>query len=118
MTNEYRVPVADGDRIRAGLAMQLIAMATGVPVEAMAPRERIGLKACRARWLAMYLTHVGFGWPLERVGHAFGLNRATVGVGCRWAEDARDAPALDALLDRLEMTIRDLCEAPSLELAS
>ena len=64
------------------------------------------------------LAHVGYGWPLERVGHAFGVNRATAGVGCRWAEDARDDPAIDGLLDRLEATIRDVCEAPRLELAA
>lgn len=118
MSSGYRVPVADGDRIRAGLAMSLVATPTGVPVETMTARERLGLRACRARWLSMYLAHVGFGWPLERVGHAFGVNRATAGVGCRWAEDARDDPVIDGLLDRLEATIRDVCEAPRLELAA
>ncbi|MGK2910472.1 MAG: hypothetical protein ACSLE1_11835 [Sphingobium sp.] len=117
MGNEYRVPVSANDRMRAGLALQLIALSIGVPVEEMAG-PRLALKACRARWLAMYLAHVGFGWPLERVSHAFGLNRATAGVACRWAEDARDDPALDALLDRLERTIRDICDTPRLELAA
>ena len=116
--NGYRVPVAEDDRIRTGLATQLIALSVGVPVDAITARERLGLKACRARWLAMYLAHVGFGWPLERVGHAFGLNRATAGVACRWAEDARDDAAIDALLDRLEVILRDLGEAPRLELAA
>jgi len=114
----YRVPVAEDDRIRTSLAIQLIALSVGVPVDAVATRSRQGPKACRARWLAMYLAHVGFGWPLERVGHAFGLNRATASVGCRWVEDARDDAALDALLDRLEIILRDICEAPRLELAA
>ena len=118
MDNGYRVPVAEDDRIRMSLAIQLIAMSVGVPVDAMAAGERRGPRACRARWLAMYLAHVGFGWPLERVGHAFGLNRATASVGCRWVEDARDDAALDALLDRLEIILRDICEAPRLELAA
>ncbi len=118
MTSEYRVPVAEGDRIRAGLAMQLIALATGVPIEDMAPCVRVGPRACRARRLSMYLAHVGFGWPLERVGHAFGLNRVTAATACRWAEDARDRSDIDGLLDRLERMLRDLCEAPALELAS
>ena len=116
MGSEYRVPVAEGDRIRAGLAMQLVAVPSGVTAEAMHRCERLGVKACRARRLAMYLTHVGYGWPLERVAHAFGVNRATAGSGCRWAEDARDDEAIDRLLDRLETTIRDVCEAPRLNL--
>jgi len=115
--DDYRVPVTEGDRIRAGLAMQMIAMACGMAPDRWGERRRLGLRGCRARWLSMYLTHVGFGWPLERVGHAFGVNRATVGIGCRWAEEARDDPAIDSLLDRLEQAIRDLCEAPKAELA-
>ena len=51
-----------------------------------------------------------FGWPLERVAHAYGVNRATVAGACRWAEDARDRPVLDALLDRLETFSQELLE--------
>ena len=116
MEQDYRAPVTAGDRVRAGLAMQMIAMTFSVPIEGMATRKRLGLKACKGRWLSMYLSHVGFGWPLERVGHAFGVNRVTAGVGCRWVEDARDDPAIDTLLDCLEGTLRTLCEAPRLEL--
>jgi len=115
---DYRPPVAMGDRVRAGLAMRMIALTFAVPIDEMAAGRRLGLKACRGRWLSMYLSHVGFGWPLDRVGHAFGVNRATAGVGCRWAEDARDDPAVDALLDCLEGAIRVLCEAPRMELAA
>ena len=46
----------------------------------------------------------------------FGVNRATAGQGCRWAEDARDDPAFDSLLDRLTDLIREACETPKLEL--
>ena len=118
MQDDYRVPVTEGDRIRAGLATQMVALTCGVAPGEEGKRRPRGLRACRARWLSMYLAHVGFGWPLERVGHAFGVNRATVGIGCRWAEDARDDPVLDSLLDCLEGAIRDLCEAPKAELAA
>ena len=118
MGQAYRAPVGEGDRIRAGLAMQLIALPTGVAAETMMSPDRLGLRPTRARWLAMYLAHVGYGWPLERVGHAFGVNRNTVSAGCRWAEDARDDPGIDALLDQLETTVREVCEAPRPDLAA
>lgn len=118
MGRGYRAPVEEGDRIRAGLAMQLVALPTGVSPEAMTASDRLGQKPTRARWLAMYLAHVSYGWPLERVGYAFGVNRNTAGAGCRWAEDARDDPQLDALLDRLETAVRDVCEAPRPDLAA
>jgi chromosomal replication initiation ATPase DnaA len=114
-TNEqdYRVPVTEGDQTRKGLAMQMIALTFNLPLAAMTG-ERLSVKACRARWMAIYLAHVGYGWTLERVSHAFGVNRATAGVACRWSEDARDDPAVDAVLDRMEQTLRLICETPRL----
>jgi len=50
------------------------------------------------------------------VAHAFGLNRATAAAACRWAEDGRDHPTVDALLDRLELCVNQLLEAPACEL--
>ena len=112
----YRAPVRQEDRIRAGLALQLVAASTGVPKERLESRQRLEGKACRARWLAMYLAYVTFGWPMERVAHAFGLNRATAAAACRWAEDGRDRTTFDDLLDRLERCARDVLEAPPCEL--
>ena len=112
----YRVPVTEGDRIRADAALHLAAYAFGVPASEMLRRERTRPRACRARWSAMYLAHVSFGWPLERVGHVFGVNRATAGHACRWVEDERDRPELDSLLDRLEALIAGLFDAPRCEL--
>ena len=116
MVDVYRVPVADGDRIRAGLALQLVAAATGISVEKMTASVRLKGRACRARWLALYTAYVTFGWPLDRVAHAVGLNRATAAAACRWAEDGRDHPSVDALLDRLELCVNQLLEAPACEL--
>lgn len=116
MDDLYRAPASGGDRLRAGLALQMVAAATGVPVEQMNGRVRRSGQACRARWLAMYLAHVAFGWPIERVGYAFGMNRATAAQACRWAEDERDRPWLDDLLNRLERSLRDLLDAPRCEL--
>jgi chromosomal replication initiation ATPase DnaA len=116
MAQDYRAPTTEADRIKAGLALQLVAASTGVSAETMTSGDRLGLQACRARRLALYLAHVGFGWPLERVGHAFGMNRATAAAACRWAEDGRDRPVVDDLLDRLERCVRDVLEAPACEL--
>ena len=106
------------DRIRAGLALQLVAASTGVPRERMETQARLEGRACRARWLAMYLAYVTFDWPMDRVAHAFGLNRATAATACRWAEDGRDRPAVDDLLERLEQCARAVLEAPSCELTA
>lgn len=116
MEETYRAPVAHGDRIRAGLALQMVAASTGVPVERMNARNRLEGQACRARWLAMYLAHVTFGWPLERVGLAFGLNRSTAAAACRWVEDGRDGRGLDDLLARLERCVREILDIPVREL--
>jgi hypothetical protein len=116
MGETYRVPVTDADRIRAGLALQLVAAATGITAERMRSRARLRGTVCRARWLALYTAYVTFGWPLERVAHAFGINRATAVAACRWAEDGRDHPAIDAMLERLELCVTQLIDAPACEL--
>ncbi len=97
----YRVPVRDADRIRAGLVVQLVALATGWPPETILDIRRRDAEISRARRTAMYLTHVAYGWTLERVGHAFGRNRVTVGAACQRVEDERDAPEIDARLEQL-----------------
>ena len=97
----YRIHVRDEDRIRAGLVVQLVALASGWPPEVILYIRRRDPEIARARRTAMYLTHVAYGWTLERVGHAFGRNRVTVGTACQRVEDERDAPEIDARLERL-----------------
>ena len=116
MDDPWRAPVAEADRIRAGLALQLVASATGISVEKMTASARLKGQVCRARWLALYTAYVTFGWPLDRVAHAFGLNRATAAAACRWAGDGRDHPSGDALLARLELCVTQLLEAPACDL--
>lgn len=110
MLEAYKVPVTEGDQTRAGLALHLVAASTGVSIRELGGNERLGMAALRTRRLAMYLTHVGYGWTVERVGHAFGMNRATASAACRWAEDQRDQPALDALLETLEGCLRAILD--------
>ncbi|MFN7129639.1 MAG: chromosomal replication initiator DnaA [Brevundimonas sp.] len=108
MLEEYRAPVGDDDRRKAGLAIHLVAVRTGALPERMTARGRLDPLSSRARRMAMYLSHVAFGWTLERVGHVFGVNRATAGTACRWAEDERDAREVDDLLNQLEACISGL----------
>ncbi|WP_438851033.1 helix-turn-helix domain-containing protein [Brevundimonas nasdae] len=114
--NEYRVPVTAEDRLRAGLAIHMVAARTGVQPEQMTARGRADTGVSRARWLAMYLAHISFGWPLERVAHVFGLNRSTASTACRWVEEARDAQPVDQLLTQLETCLHSVVEAPRQEL--
>jgi len=102
MNKPYRVPVTTEDRLRTELALSLVATSTGVPIVKIRSQERLSGPEGRARRLAIYLAYVTFGWNMERVGHAFGLNRTTAAKACRWVEDARDSKPLDELLDRLE----------------
>ncbi len=114
---DYRVPVGEDDRIKAGVAIHLVAARTGTQPDRMTRGGRLDPRTSKARWLAMYLSHVAFGWTLERVGHVFGLNRATAGAACRWAEEARDILAIDDLMTELEACIQALYQAPRCELA-
>lgn len=115
MDDNYRAPAHDRDRIKAGLALQIIAAVTGIPVERM-KGARLKGRECKARWMAMYLAHVTYGWPVERVSLAFGLNRATAAKACRWGEDERDLPLIDILMDLLERFVRDVLDVPAAEL--
>lgn len=113
MREPYRVPVAVEDRRRADMVMQVVAVRLNTPVEAATPGRRLAPAALRARRVSMYLAHVALGWQLERVGHAFGVNRQTASVACRRIEDAReDGSSLDDLLDQLDEMIRTVCDAP------
>lgn len=99
------------DSLLAGVAVQVVAAATQIPPEEILVARGPGGRAKRARNLAMYLAHVGFGWPLRRVGAAFDRDRTTAGSACRWVEDERDDPQLDTLLDGLENGLQRLVQA-------
>ncbi len=111
MKEPYRVQVSERARRRADLVMQIVAVRLDTPIPAVVRGTRVSPAALRARRVSMYLAHVALGWQLERVGHAFGVNRQTASNACRRIEDARDEPHLDALLDQLEDAIRAVCEA-------
>lgn len=112
----YRVPITGADRARAALALHLAAAMTDLAPERVAGGGR-GKVACRARWLALYLTYVVHGWTLDRVGHAFGVTRSTVVAACRWGEQSRDVDRFDKTLNEVETLMRAVFDGPALEVA-
>lgn len=112
MREPYRVEVNEQDRLHADLVMQLVAVRLGVPTESIRRTARPAAPALRARRVAMYLAHVALGWQLERVGHAFGLNRQTAANAATRIENARDHEALNRLLEELEDAIHAVVDAP------
>lgn len=108
----YRIIVPSEDRDRADLTMHVVAMRLGTPMEAIRHRGRLSRSAVRVRRVSVYLAHVAFGWPLERVGYAFGVNRQTVGTSCTRIEEAREHRDVNDLLEQLTETLQALCEAP------
>ena len=112
MREPYRVEVNEQDRLHADLVMQLVAVRLGVPTESIRRTPRPAAPALRARRVAMYLAHVALGWQLERVGHAFGLNRQTAANAATRIETARDHEALNQLLEELEDAIHAVVDAP------
>jgi chromosomal replication initiation ATPase DnaA len=59
-------------------------------------------RARRARQIAIYLAHVGFGLTFTHLGQAFGRDRTTIRYACARIENARDEARLDRALDLLE----------------
>lgn len=112
MNTPYRIIVPSEDRDRADLTMHVVAMRLGTPMETITRAKRLSRPAIRVRRVSLYLAHVALGWPLERVGHAFGINRQTVSTACTRIEEAREERHLNDLLDQLTETIQTLCETP------
>jgi chromosomal replication initiation ATPase DnaA len=87
----------------------------GVAVEILLQPGRGSAGAARARQLAMYLTHVLLGRSMTEVGHLFGRDRTTVAHACALIEDAREDPAFEQQVLRLEEAINGLIEASGAE---
>ena len=93
------------DRDGAHLAAGLAGYALGIMPSRILTTGRGSVEVVRARQVAMYLAHVGFGMSLARVADAFGRDRSTVAHGCHLVEDRRDDPQFDAWLETLEQGI-------------
>lgn len=101
------------DRLKADFVVGLVALDTGVHGgQIRSPRRRDSV-AARARHVAMYLAHVGYGWPLHRVAGAFGRDRSTVSHACHVVEDLREDRGFDARLAALEDCLKVAPAAPA-----
>lgn len=116
--SSYRPTARPEDRARADLVAGLVSVATGVPAQAILGEGGRTPAVVQARRMAIYLTHVAYGWPLERVAHALRRNRTSVGIACRRVEDDRDAPAVDARLEALTRVLTDAVAAAAPESGS
>jgi len=94
------------DRLAVAFVTHLVAMATDVSPGDISAHKRSTLAAARARQIAIYLTHVSFHWPLNRVAFAFGRDRTTCAHACHRIEDMREDAGFDARLVRLEACLQ------------
>lgn len=91
---------------QVALTQETIARALSVPIAELRAPTRRRAPVAFARQVAMYLTHVAFGFSLSAVGRHFGRDRTTAAHACRYIEDRRDDPNFDLMLDRLERAVR------------
>lgn len=86
----------------ARLAEVSVSALLRVPPVRLRSSKRGRRPVARARQMAMYLAHVGFGLTYTRIGICFGRDRSTVRHACTLIEDRRDDPALDLALAAAE----------------
>jgi chromosomal replication initiation ATPase DnaA len=103
---DQRSDEAAHDRAKAAFVAYLVAMATGVSAETILVGRRAPGRAGLARAMALYLLHVGFALPQNRVAAAFQRDRTTICHACRRIEALRERADVDRALERLEACVR------------
>ncbi len=102
-------PPAQDDVVRiCWLLESATAAAFGVSVDELRAPSRRAADVAFARQSAMYLAHVTLGLRYNAVGALFHRDRTTAAYACQLVEDRRDDPALDMLLQTLEVVCREL----------
>jgi chromosomal replication initiation ATPase DnaA len=101
LSSETKLP----KRSHAALCGAAVAASLAIPQsEIIASRGT--QRVARARQIAIYLAHVGFGLNYTHLGEAFGRDRTTIRHACFRIEDARDDFSLDRALSILEGALR------------
>jgi hypothetical protein len=88
-----------------GLCAGTAAAARRAPFAEIGSSRRGRARIAQARQLAVYLQHVALGTSLSACARLFRRDRATVRHACARMEDARDDPAFDQSVQRLEAAI-------------
>ena len=99
---------------RCRLAREIASVVLDVPMAEIQRANRSIAETCRARHLAIYLAHVSFQVPLSAIADSFGRDRTSVAHAVRRIEDARDDPAVEHLVARLER-LADACVGEAAE---
>jgi chromosomal replication initiation ATPase DnaA len=103
--NSRSSEAAFAKRSHAALCGAAAAACLAIPLAEIAAKPR-KQRVARARQMAIYLAHVGFGLNYTRLGQAFGRDRTTIRHACFRIEDARDEIGFDRALDFLEGALR------------
>ena len=90
------------------LMQEAVAAAFAVPAAELRASSRRRAGVAFARQSAMYLAHVAMGLSLSTVGRLFDRHHTTVAHACELVELRRDDPAIDRLLEMLEVLCADI----------
>lgn len=97
------------DRANYLRVAEVVALVTGVPIGdfTFAQRRVCGVMRPRqmAHLMTVYLTVTALGIRAARVARVLDLERSNITRICRKAEDMRDDPKLDQLLERIEQML-------------
>lgn len=93
------------DHQKTDLLIDMVALATATPRDAMRKPSRGEANIARARQIAMYLCHVTYGYSLAKVGVLFGRDKSTVGHAVRQVEDLRDEDVFETWMRDLETAL-------------
>lgn len=91
-------------------ARRLVAKEFDVAESALVSASRSAAPVAFARQAAMYMAHVAYQLSYAQVADAFGRERTTVAHACAAIEDARDDPAMEERLDKVEKRMRGLAQ--------
>lgn len=83
-------------------ARRVVSGEFGIAEQMLTDRSRATAPVAFARQVAMYLAHVVYQLDYDQVATAFGRRRSTVKYACGVVEDARDDPAIERRIARLE----------------
>lgn len=85
-----------------------VAATFGVPLGALRTPRRRPADAAFARQVTMYLVHTVLGVNYGAVGRMLKIDPSTAKHGCRVVEGRRDDPAIDRLIEMLDVICREL----------